>query len=46
MELLVALSTYPQITVKTFEEIASKKKINRTAESLRARYHDYLFRIQ
>lgn len=46
MELLLALSSYPQITVKTFEEIVSKKRINRTAESLRSRYHDYLFRIQ
>lgn len=46
MELLLALSSYPQITVKTFEEITAKKRINRTAESLRSRYHDYLYRIQ
>jgi len=46
MELLLALSSYPQITGKTFEEIVAKKRINRTTESLRSRYHDYLYRIQ
>ena len=46
LELLLALSGYGQITVKTFEEIANKKKINRTAESLRSRYHEHLFKIQ
>jgi hypothetical protein len=46
LELLYALSTYSQITVKTFEEIANKKRINRTAESLRSRYHEHLFKIQ
>jgi len=46
LELLLALSSYAQITVKTFEEIANKKRINRTAESLRSRYHEHLFKIQ
>jgi hypothetical protein len=44
--LLFALSSYGQITVKTFEEITLKKRINRTAESLRSRYHEHLFKIQ
>ena len=42
----MALSNYGQITVKTFEEIANKKRLNRTAESLRARYHEHLYKIQ
>jgi hypothetical protein len=42
----LALSGYGQITVKTFEEIALKKRINRTAESLRSRYHEHLYKIQ
>lgn len=46
LELLLGLSNYGQIVVKTFEEIANKKRINRTAESLRARYHEHLFKIQ
>jgi hypothetical protein len=45
LELLFALSSFSVISGKTFEEIASKKKINRTAESLKSRYHDYLHKI-
>jgi hypothetical protein len=31
LELLYELSNYSQISMKTFEEISNKKKINRTA---------------
>ena len=45
MELLLELSNYSNITNKSFEEIASKKRPNRSAESLRGRYTDYLSKI-
>ena len=46
LQLLLELSDHNQITVKTFENIAASKKINRTAESLRSRYHEHLHQIQ
>ena len=42
---MLELSQHNQITIKTFEEISNSKKVNRTAESLRSRYNDYLCRI-
>ena len=45
LQLLSELSFYNQISIKTFEEISKSKKINRTTESLRSRYHEYLHKI-
>lgn len=45
LELLSELSNHNQISIKTFEEIAKGKRINRSTEALRARYNDYLYRI-
>lgn len=45
LELLLQLSSYGSITQKSFEEIAERKKINRTVEGLRSRYNDYLSRV-
>jgi hypothetical protein len=45
LELLLDLSAYTEINSKCFEDIATKKKINRTLESLKSRYHDYLAKI-
>ena len=44
--MLLDLSDHNQISVKTFENIAASKRINRTAESLRSRYHEHLYQIQ
>lgn len=45
LELLLELSSYATITSKSFEEISSKKRPNRTSESLKSRYSDYLSKI-
>ncbi len=45
LELLLELSSYGTITSKCFDEILSKKRINRTIESLKSRYSDYLSKI-
>ena len=45
LELLLELSNYQSITNKSFEEIAAKKRPNRSSESLRSRYQDYLSNI-
>lgn len=45
LELLLELSAYSSISQKCFEEIAAKKKVARTVESLKSRYNDYLFKI-
>jgi len=45
LELLLELSSYGTITQKSFEEIAERKKVNRSVEGLRSRYNDYLSRI-
>jgi hypothetical protein len=45
LELLLELSNYSSITNKSFEEIASKKRPNRTSESLRSRYQEHLSKI-
>lgn len=45
LELLSELSTRDQISLKTFEEIAKGKRLNRSAEALRARYHEFLYKI-
>lgn len=45
LEILLQLSQHNQISVKTFEEINQSKRVNRTAESLKSRYHDYLNRV-
>lgn len=45
LELLQQLSDYNQISLKSFEEISNSKRINRSAESLKSRYHDYLYKI-
>jgi len=45
LELLLELSNYSSITNKSFEEIAHKRRPNRTTESLRSRYSDYLSKI-
>ena len=45
LELLLELSNYQSITSKSFEEIAAKKRPNRSIESLRSRYSDYLSNI-
>lgn len=39
LELLLALSTYSTISVKSFEEIAEKRRPNRSVESLKSRYN-------
>lgn len=45
LELLLELSSYQSINNRSFEEIAAKKRPNRSSESLRARYSDYLSKI-
>lgn len=45
LELLLELSSYATITSKSFEEIAAKRRPNRTSESLKSRYSDYLSKI-
>jgi hypothetical protein len=45
LELLLELSSYASITTKSFEEIAAKRRPNRTSESLKSRYSDYLSKI-
>jgi hypothetical protein len=45
LELLLELSSYSSITQKSFEEIAERKKVNRSVDGLRSRYNDYLSRI-
>ncbi len=45
LELLSELSNYNQISIKTFEEISKGKRLNRSTEALRARYNDFLYRI-
>jgi hypothetical protein len=45
LELLLELSAYGTITNKSFEEIAEKKRVNRSVESLKSRYHEYLSKI-
>ena len=45
LELLLELSNYPSISNKSFEEISNKKRPNRSSESLRGRYTDYLSKI-
>ena len=45
LELLLELSSYATITSKSFEEITAKKRPNRTSESLKSRYSDYLSKI-
>jgi hypothetical protein len=45
LELLLQLSSYGSITQKSFEEIAERKKVNRSVEGLRSRYNDYLSRV-
>lgn len=45
IEMLLALANASQITQKTFEEIASGKRINRTLESLKSRYNEHLHKI-
>lgn len=45
LELLEQLSHHNQISLKTFEEISKSKRINRSTESLRSRYSDYLYKI-
>lgn len=45
LELLEQLSHHQQISIKTFEEISNSKRVHRTAESLKSRYHDYLYII-
>jgi hypothetical protein len=46
LQLLLELSDHNQISIKTFENISASKKINRTTESLKSRYHEHLFRIE
>jgi hypothetical protein len=46
LQLLLELSDHNQISIKTFENISAAKKINRTTESLKSRYHEHLFRIE
>lgn len=45
LELLLELSAYNSITNKSFEEIAEKGKPNRSVESLKSRYNDYLSKV-
>jgi hypothetical protein len=45
LELLLELSAFGSINMKSFEEIAERKKVNRSVEGLRSRYNDYLSRI-
>ena len=45
LELLLELSSYSTINNKSFEEISARKRPNRTVESLKSRYTDYLSKI-
>lgn len=45
LELLLELSAYSSISNKSFEEIAEKGRPNRSVESLRSRYNDYLSKV-
>jgi hypothetical protein len=45
LELLLELSSYSSISNKSFEEIAEKGKPNRSVESLKSRYNDYLSKV-
>lgn len=45
LELLSQLSQRDQISIKTFEEISKSKRLNRSTEALRNRYHEYLYKI-
>jgi hypothetical protein len=42
LELLLELSAYSAISNRSFEEIAERGKLNRSVESLKSRYNDYL----
>jgi len=42
LEILVGLSNYQDVNIRSFNDIASKKRLNRTAESIRGRYKDHL----
>lgn len=46
IEILYYLSSHTTISGKTFDEMAESKRINRTAESLKSRYHDHIHKIQ
>jgi hypothetical protein len=46
LELLEQLSHFNQISIKTFEEISNSKKVMRSTESLKARYNDFLCKVE
>ena len=45
LEILLEISQHNQISIKTFEEISNSKRVHRSAESMKTRYHDHLYRI-
>jgi hypothetical protein len=45
LELLLELSSYVTISNKSFEDIAEKGRLNRSVESLKSRYNDYLSKV-
>ena len=45
LELLLELSKYNNVTLKSFEETHARGKVPRTVESMRSRYADYLSKV-
>ena len=45
LELLLELSKYSTVTLKSFEETHSRGNVPRTIESMRSRYGDYLSKV-
>jgi|JI61114C2RNA_FD_contig_41_3942174_length_895_multi_7_in_0_out_0_1 hypothetical protein len=45
LEIFLEMSSCKNISSQVFEDIASKGKVNRTAESIKARFHDYLIKV-
>lgn len=45
LEIFLEMSGCKNISSQIFEDIASKGRVNRTAESIKARFHDFLIKV-